>query len=215
MRREASISFLEMSVAQRVGCIPADANQDHVDRKAHPFEVEHVDSSWIRHCSLPDQPPVSANAIEPLKAQHYTFAIFFLHGVPSATAITTAAWTGGLGGAAARPTRSRGKRFARNACSNANHADAMADMNIVSLQHARQAAKWRTRAGLRTGRYRRPDRLRNERHSQDAQGQSVTRNLQSIQGCSFIPNLDTAPSRFQICSRNYAAPREFEHVGAK
>jgi hypothetical protein len=35
-------------VAQRVGDIPANADQDHVDRKARPFEVEHVDSSWVR-----------------------------------------------------------------------------------------------------------------------------------------------------------------------
>ncbi|MFC0134327.1 IS66 family insertion sequence element accessory protein TnpB, partial [Massilia eurypsychrophila] len=24
------------------------ADQDHIDRKAHPFEVEHVESSWVR-----------------------------------------------------------------------------------------------------------------------------------------------------------------------
>src|SRR5476649_1033509 len=46
--REASLSFLELPVAQRVGHIPADADQDHVDRKAHPFEVEHINSSRVR-----------------------------------------------------------------------------------------------------------------------------------------------------------------------
>src|SRR5471030_1712142 len=46
--REASLSFLEVPVAQRVGRIPADAYQNHIDRKAHPFEVEHINSSRIR-----------------------------------------------------------------------------------------------------------------------------------------------------------------------
>src|SRR5471030_2777402 len=46
--REASLSFLEVPVAQRVGRIPADADQDHIDRKAHPFEVEHINSSRVR-----------------------------------------------------------------------------------------------------------------------------------------------------------------------
>jgi hypothetical protein len=34
--------LLEMPVAQRVSRVPADADQDHINRKAHPFEVEHV-----------------------------------------------------------------------------------------------------------------------------------------------------------------------------
>src|SRR5471032_1691459 len=46
--REASLSFLEVPVAQRVGRIPANADQDHIDRKAHPFEVEHINSSRVR-----------------------------------------------------------------------------------------------------------------------------------------------------------------------
>jgi hypothetical protein len=37
--------LLEVPLAQRVGRVQADADQDHIDRKAHPFEVEHVDSS--------------------------------------------------------------------------------------------------------------------------------------------------------------------------
>jgi hypothetical protein len=57
--------LLEVPVAQRVGCIPADADQDHINRKAHPLEVEHVDSSWIRHRSVPDRPTPFANATEP------------------------------------------------------------------------------------------------------------------------------------------------------
>lgn len=40
--------LLEVPVAQRISRVPADADQDHVDRKAHTFEVEHVDSSWVR-----------------------------------------------------------------------------------------------------------------------------------------------------------------------
>ena len=48
--------FLKVPVAQRVGRVPADADQDHIDGKAHPFEVEHVDSSWFGHRSLPDRP---------------------------------------------------------------------------------------------------------------------------------------------------------------
>ena len=44
----------------------ADADQDHIDRKAHTFEVEHVDLSWIRYLSLPDRPAPFANATEPV-----------------------------------------------------------------------------------------------------------------------------------------------------
>jgi hypothetical protein len=58
--------LLEVPVAQRVGRILADADQNPTDRKAHPFEVEHIDSSWIRHRSYSTGPPVFANATEPL-----------------------------------------------------------------------------------------------------------------------------------------------------
>jgi hypothetical protein len=51
--------FLEMPIAQRVGCIPPDANQDHSDQKAHPFEVEHVDSSGFGTAVYPTGPPRS------------------------------------------------------------------------------------------------------------------------------------------------------------
>ena len=37
--------FLDVPVAQRIGRIPADANQDHIDRKARPFEVEQSGSN--------------------------------------------------------------------------------------------------------------------------------------------------------------------------
>jgi hypothetical protein len=37
--------LLVVVVAQLVDRVPADADQDHVDRTAHPFEVEHVDFS--------------------------------------------------------------------------------------------------------------------------------------------------------------------------
>ena len=39
--------LLEVPVTQRVSHIPTDADQDHVGRKAHPFEVKHLGSSWI------------------------------------------------------------------------------------------------------------------------------------------------------------------------
>jgi hypothetical protein len=39
--------LLEVTVPQRISGVPTDADQDHVDRKTHTFEVEHVDS-WIR-----------------------------------------------------------------------------------------------------------------------------------------------------------------------
>jgi len=51
--------FLEVPIAQRVGCIPPDANQDHIDRKAHPFEVEYVDSSGFGTAVYPTGPPRS------------------------------------------------------------------------------------------------------------------------------------------------------------
>ena len=35
-----------MPVAQRVGPIPTNADQDHIDRKAQSPEVEHIDSFW-------------------------------------------------------------------------------------------------------------------------------------------------------------------------
>ena len=40
--------LFQVTVAQRVSYIPPDANQDHVDRKAHLFEVEYIDSSRVR-----------------------------------------------------------------------------------------------------------------------------------------------------------------------
>ena len=40
--------LLEVPVTQRVSHLPANADRDHVGRKAHPFEVEHLDSSWVR-----------------------------------------------------------------------------------------------------------------------------------------------------------------------
>lgn len=40
--------FFQVSVAQRICYVPANADQDHIDRKAHPFEVEHVDSAKVR-----------------------------------------------------------------------------------------------------------------------------------------------------------------------
>src|SRR5471030_709064 len=60
-----------MPVAQRVSHIPADADQDHIDRKAHPFEVEHVDSSsvWDVVVYLTGLQRI-ANATEPIYAQY-------------------------------------------------------------------------------------------------------------------------------------------------
>ena len=40
--------FFQVPVAQRICCVPANADKDHIDRKAHPFEIEHIDSSWVR-----------------------------------------------------------------------------------------------------------------------------------------------------------------------
>lgn len=40
-------NLLKVPVAQRISGVSTDACKDHVDRKAHTFEVEHVDSSWI------------------------------------------------------------------------------------------------------------------------------------------------------------------------
>ena len=39
--------LLEMPATQRVRHVPADADQNHVSRKTHPFEVKHLGSSWI------------------------------------------------------------------------------------------------------------------------------------------------------------------------
>jgi len=51
--------LLEVPVVQQVGCIPADADQDYINREAHPFKVEHVDSSWIGTSVYPTGPPRS------------------------------------------------------------------------------------------------------------------------------------------------------------
>lgn len=46
-RRAALFNHLfALPVAQRVGPLPANADQNNVDRKAHPFKVEHID--WFR-----------------------------------------------------------------------------------------------------------------------------------------------------------------------
>jgi hypothetical protein len=45
--RRVLSSFLEVPVAQRVSHVPPDAEQDHVDRATHPFEVMHVDLSSV------------------------------------------------------------------------------------------------------------------------------------------------------------------------
>jgi hypothetical protein len=44
--RQAALihDFLKVLVAQRPGPLPAGADQDHVDRKAHTVEVDHGDS---------------------------------------------------------------------------------------------------------------------------------------------------------------------------
>jgi hypothetical protein len=33
--------FFKVSIAQGIGSVPADANQNHVDRKSHPFDIQH------------------------------------------------------------------------------------------------------------------------------------------------------------------------------
>ena len=43
-----------MPVAQRVGRIPADADQDNVDRETHSFKIEHAVSPRFRYLSLPE-----------------------------------------------------------------------------------------------------------------------------------------------------------------
>ena len=48
--------LLEVPVAPRVGRMPADADQDHLDRKARPFEVEYVGHLMIGRRSLSGQP---------------------------------------------------------------------------------------------------------------------------------------------------------------
>jgi hypothetical protein len=45
---------LEVLVTQRISGLPADANQDYVDRKTHPSEIEHIDLFSIWRCNLPD-----------------------------------------------------------------------------------------------------------------------------------------------------------------
>jgi hypothetical protein len=35
-------------VAQRVGCVPANTDQDDVSRETHSFEAEHIGSSSVR-----------------------------------------------------------------------------------------------------------------------------------------------------------------------
>src|SRR5471030_222623 len=40
--------LFQVPVAQRVSHVPANADQYHIDRETHPFEIEHVDSSSVR-----------------------------------------------------------------------------------------------------------------------------------------------------------------------
>lgn len=40
--------FLDVPVAQRVSCVPANTDQDDVRRKKHAFEAEHIGSSSVR-----------------------------------------------------------------------------------------------------------------------------------------------------------------------
>jgi hypothetical protein len=39
--------LLEVRVAERIGRIPADADQDHINRRTCPFEVEYIESSGL------------------------------------------------------------------------------------------------------------------------------------------------------------------------
>ena len=48
--------LLEVAVAQRVGRIPADADQDHIDRKAHPLKLSISIRPRFGRRSLPDWP---------------------------------------------------------------------------------------------------------------------------------------------------------------
>ena len=40
--------FLKMAVAERIGCVPADADQNHVDWKSHSFSSQHL----VQACSV-------------------------------------------------------------------------------------------------------------------------------------------------------------------
>ena len=62
--------LFEVPVVQRLGHLSLDADEDDVDRKTHAFEVEHVDSSWVRGRSLPDYPVNVPHATEPQQLLH-------------------------------------------------------------------------------------------------------------------------------------------------
>ena len=53
IRREASISFFKVSIAQRIGSVPANTDQNHINRKTHPFGVQHGSGSCFKGSSLP------------------------------------------------------------------------------------------------------------------------------------------------------------------
>ena len=60
-----TVLFLSVRMTHRL-CLVNQGAISHVDRKALPFQVEHVGSSWILgHRSLADLPAEFANAIEP------------------------------------------------------------------------------------------------------------------------------------------------------
>jgi len=50
--------------SQRVGRMPADSDQDHIDKKAHQSEVEHGGLSWVGCRSSPTRSPGFAYAKE-------------------------------------------------------------------------------------------------------------------------------------------------------
>jgi hypothetical protein len=57
--------LLQVAVAKRTRCIPADAHKDDVDRKAHSFYVQLVDVASIRRNTLPRPGRLVPNATVP------------------------------------------------------------------------------------------------------------------------------------------------------
>lgn len=47
--------LFDVSVTQRIGCVPQDTDEDDFDRKAQPFEVQYVHFFAWKPSSLPDR----------------------------------------------------------------------------------------------------------------------------------------------------------------
>jgi hypothetical protein len=64
-----------MSVAWRIGGVPAHADQYHIDWKTHPFGIQHGHYSIFKRSSLPGGEDRLANATQPVNGMTISTSI--------------------------------------------------------------------------------------------------------------------------------------------